>query len=49
MALSKLEARVNLTPLSSPVSNEIKQAEKRIDEQRIRGKDKSDRATVEQV
>ena len=44
-----MEARVNLKPLSTPINNELKASEKKIDQQRIRGKDKADRATVEQV
>ena len=49
VALNKLEGKVNLKPLSTPINNELKASEKKIDQQKIRSKDKADRATVEQV
>lgn len=51
LPLNKFQGKINLEPLNLPhaIKNSLKESELREDSQKIRVKDKEDRATVEQV
>lgn len=51
LPLNKFQGKINLEPLNLPhaIKNSLKESESREDSQRIRVKDREDRATVEQV